>query len=97
MYVVVSNNGTSTYNLSYIVCFRHFLLVSVCYISYGGFQIKFIKLVADIVYARLKKGKVGSLRKLSQFYITEVSVLCTETLSSSFHLYGCGKPPQPYR
>jgi hypothetical protein len=55
MYVVISNNGNSTYNLSYIVCFKRFLLVGVCYISYRGFQIKFIKLVANIVYTRLER------------------------------------------
>jgi hypothetical protein len=41
-----------------------FLIVGVCYIIYGGFQTKFYKLVAVIVYARLKR-KVGSLRKPS--------------------------------
>jgi hypothetical protein len=56
-------NGTSTHGSNYIVCFKHFLIVGVCYISYGGFQTKFYKLVAIIVYARLKR-KVGSLRKL---------------------------------
>jgi hypothetical protein len=55
MYVVIPNNGTPMYNLSCIVCFKCFLLVSVCYINYGGFQIKFIKLVAVIFYARLKR------------------------------------------
>jgi len=58
----------------------------------GIFKQKFIKLVAVIVYARLER-KVNSLRKLSQFNITEVSVLCTETVNSSFHLYRCDKPP----
>jgi len=52
MYVVVSNNGTSTYKLCCIVCFKCFLLVGVCYISYGGFQTKvYKKLMAVIVYA----------------------------------------------
>jgi hypothetical protein len=56
--------GTSIYVHSYIVCFKCFLIVNVCYISYEGFQIKVYKLVAIIVHARLK-GRVGSLRKLS--------------------------------
>jgi hypothetical protein len=47
--------GTSIYVRSYIVCFKCFLLVSVCYISYKDFQTKVYKLVAVIVYARLKK------------------------------------------
>jgi hypothetical protein len=47
------------------------------------------KLVAVIVLAKLKR-KVGSLRKCSQFYITKVSILCTETVDSFFHLCGCG-------
>jgi len=57
-------NGTSTYGSNYIVCFKCFLIVGVYYISYGGFQTKFYKLVAVIVYARLKR-KVGSFGKLS--------------------------------
>jgi len=40
MYVDVSNNGTPMYKLSCVVCFKCFLIVSVCYISYGGFQTK---------------------------------------------------------
>jgi hypothetical protein len=47
--------GTSIYIHSYIVCFKFFLLVGVCYISYGGFQIKVYKLEAITVYARLKR------------------------------------------
>jgi len=46
--------GTSIYVRSYIVCFKCFLLVGVCYISYGDFQTKVYKLVAVIVYAWLK-------------------------------------------
>jgi hypothetical protein len=59
----------------------------------GIFQTKFYKkkLVAVIVYTRLER-KVGSLRKLSQFNITEVSVLCTEMVNSFFHLYGYDYP-----
>jgi hypothetical protein len=57
--------GTSIYVRSYIVCFKCFLLVDVCYISYGDFQTKVYKLVAVIVYVRLKR-KVSSLRKLSE-------------------------------
>jgi len=57
-------NGTSTYGSNYIVCFKCFLIVGVCYISYRGFQTKFYKLVAVIVYTRLKR-KVGSFGKLS--------------------------------
>jgi hypothetical protein len=55
MYVVISHSGTSTYNLNCIVYFKCFLLVGVCCISYGDFQTKVYKLVAVIVYARLKK------------------------------------------
>jgi len=44
MYVVVSNIGTSTYKLSCVVCFKCFLLVGVCYISYGGFQTNVYKI-----------------------------------------------------
>jgi len=35
--------------------FKCFLLAGVCYISYGGFQKKVIKLVAVIVYAWLEE------------------------------------------
>jgi hypothetical protein len=51
MYVVVSNNETSTYKLSCVVCFKCFLLVGVRYISYRGFQKKVYKLVVVILYA----------------------------------------------
>jgi hypothetical protein len=44
MYVVVSNNGTSTYKLSYVLWFKCFLLASVYYISYEGFQTKIYKI-----------------------------------------------------
>jgi hypothetical protein len=44
MYVVVSNNGTSTYKLSCVVWFKCFLLVNVYCISYGGFQTKVYKI-----------------------------------------------------
>jgi hypothetical protein len=62
---------------------------SLLYQLLGFFKKNFIKLVAVIVYARLKR-KVGCLRKLSQFNLTDISVLCTETVKSFFHLYGCG-------
>jgi hypothetical protein len=58
---------------------------------WGFFKQKLIKLVAVIVYTRLER-KVGSLRKLSQFNITKVSVLCIETMNSFFHLCGCNNP-----
>jgi len=58
MHVVVSNNETSTYVLSCIVCFKWFPLVGVCYISYGGVQTKVYKLVAVLVYSRLKREKL---------------------------------------
>jgi hypothetical protein len=60
----VQANGTPTYGSNYIVYFKCFLIVGVCYISYGGFQTKFYKLVTVIVNVRLKR-KVGSLGKLS--------------------------------
>jgi hypothetical protein len=47
-------NETSIYVRSYIVCFKCFLIVSVCCISYEGFQTKVYKLVVVIEYARLK-------------------------------------------
>jgi hypothetical protein len=56
--------GTSIYVYSYIVCFKCFLLVGVCYISYGGFQIKVYKLVAVIVYAGLKNEKLVHCKNL---------------------------------
>jgi hypothetical protein len=55
MYVDISNNGTSTYKLNCVVCFKCFLIASVCYISYECFLIKVYKLVAIIVYAWLEK------------------------------------------
>jgi hypothetical protein len=58
MYVVVPNNRTSTYKLSCIVCFKCFLLVSVYYISYGGFQTKVYKLGGCYSVRMTKKGKV---------------------------------------
>jgi hypothetical protein len=70
MYVVVSNNGTFTYKLSYIVCFKCFLLVDVCYISYEGFQIKVYK-IGDCYSVHMTKRQ-----KL---------VLC-ENLVNSIHL-----------
>jgi hypothetical protein len=51
MYVVVSNEGTSTYKLSYIICFKCFLLVGFAISAMGVFKQKFIKLVVIIVYA----------------------------------------------
>jgi apolipoprotein N-acyltransferase len=47
--------GTSIYVHNYIVCFKCFLLVVVCFISYEGFQTKDYKLVAVIMYVKLKK------------------------------------------
>jgi hypothetical protein len=44
MYVVVSNNETSKYKLSCVICFKCFLLVGVRYISYGVFQTKVYKI-----------------------------------------------------
>jgi hypothetical protein len=44
MYVVVFNSETSTYKLSCVTCFKCFLLVGVCYISYEGFQTKVYKI-----------------------------------------------------
>jgi len=57
MYVVVSNNGTSTYKLNCVVCFRCFLLVGVCYISYGGFQTKVYKIGGCYSVRMTKKEK----------------------------------------
>jgi hypothetical protein len=48
-------NGTPTYESNYIICFKCFLIVGVCYISYRGFSNKIYKLVTVIVYARLKR------------------------------------------
>jgi hypothetical protein len=44
MYVVVSNDETSTYKLNYVVCFKCVLLVGVCYIRYVGFKTKVYKI-----------------------------------------------------
>jgi hypothetical protein len=63
---IVFYNRTSTYNLSCLVCFKCFLLASVCYISYGGFQTKVYKIGGCYSVLTTKKGKVGSLRKLSE-------------------------------
>jgi hypothetical protein len=66
--------GTSIYVHSYIVCFKCFS-ISWCLLHqlWGFFKQKFIKLVADTVYARLEK-KVDSLRKFSEQYTSEVLV-----------------------
>jgi accessory gene regulator protein AgrB len=45
----------STYGSNYIVCLKCFLIVGVRYISYGGSQTKVHKLIAVLVYARLKR------------------------------------------
>jgi hypothetical protein len=66
MYLAVSNNGTSMYKLSCVVCFKCFLLVGVCYINYGGFQTKVYKIGGCYRVRMTKKGKVSSLRKLSE-------------------------------
>jgi hypothetical protein len=58
MYVVVSNNDTSTYKLSCVVCFKCFLLVGVCYISYGGFQTKVYKIGGCYSVRMTKKEKL---------------------------------------
>jgi hypothetical protein len=91
MYVIVSNNRTSIYSFSCIVRFKYFLIVGVYCISYWIFQTKVYK-IGSYYSVHKTKGKVGSLQKLSQFNITEVLVLCTETVNSFFHLYGCGYP-----
>jgi hypothetical protein len=39
---------------------------------------------------RIVKRKVSSLRKLSEYYTAEASILCTEAVNSYFHLCGCG-------
>jgi len=59
MYVVISNNGISMYNLNCIVCFKCFLIVGVYCISYRCFQRqKCIKLIVVIVSVRLKRKKL---------------------------------------
>jgi hypothetical protein len=67
MYVVVSNNETSTYKLSCVVCFKYFLVVGVRYISYGGFQTKAYKI-----------GGCYSVRMTSN----EKLVLCENSVNS---------------
>jgi hypothetical protein len=57
---------TSIYVHSCIVCFNYFLLVGVCYISYGVFQIKVYKI-----------GSCYSARKT----IKEKLVLCKNSVS----------------
>jgi hypothetical protein len=58
----------------------------------GVFQTKGYKISSCYSVHKSKKGKVSFLRKLSQFNITEVSVLCTEMVNSFFHLYGYDYP-----
>jgi len=58
MYIVVSNNGTSAYMLSCVVCFKCFLLVGVCYISYGGFQTKVYKISGCYSVRMTRKEKL---------------------------------------
>jgi hypothetical protein len=58
MYVVFSNNGTSTYKLNCVVCFKCFLLVGVRYIRYGDFQIKFYKIGGCYSVCMTKKEKL---------------------------------------
>jgi hypothetical protein len=58
MYVVVSNNETSTYKLSCIVCLKCFLLVGVYYISYGSFQTKAYKIGGFYSVRMTKKEKL---------------------------------------
>jgi hypothetical protein len=59
MYVVVSNNGTSTYiSLSCIVCFQCFLIVGVYYISYESFQTKVYKIGGCYSSRMTKKEKL---------------------------------------
>jgi hypothetical protein len=69
MYVVVSNNGISTYKLSCVVCFKCFLLVGVCYISYGGFQTKVYK-IGGYYSVRMTKKK----RKKKKEFLCENSM-----------------------
>jgi hypothetical protein len=58
MYVVSSNNETSTYKLSCIVCFKCLLLISVCYIRYRGFQIKVYKIGGCYSVRMIRKEKL---------------------------------------
>jgi len=46
--------------------FKCFLLVGVCYISYGGFQTKVYKIGGCYSVRMTRKRKAGSLRKLSE-------------------------------
>jgi hypothetical protein len=88
---------TSTYESNYIVCFKYFLIVGVCYISYGDFQTKFYKIGGCYSVRETKKKKL---------------VLCENSVSlislrSWYVLYGDGgliippvwmrQPPQPCR
>jgi hypothetical protein len=68
--------GPSTYESNYVVCFKCFLIVGVCYISYGGFKTKVYKLVVVIVYARLKRknlvhceNSVSLISLRSRYYV----------------------------
>jgi len=63
-----------------------------------GFQTKVYKLVAVIVYARLKMKSWFFAKTQWIVYLWGLSVfIYAKTVGSLFHLYGCGKPPQPYR
>jgi hypothetical protein len=89
-------NGTSTYGSNYIVCFKYFLIVSVQYISYGGFQIKIYKLVAVIVYARLKSKSwfIAKTHLVQYHWGLGIMYWDGELIISPIRMW---QPPQLYR
>jgi hypothetical protein len=58
MYVVVSNNGTSTYKSQLHNMLKIFLLVDVCCTSYEGFQTKVYKIGCCYSVHMTKKEKL---------------------------------------
>jgi len=82
--------GTSTYASNYIICFKCFLIIGVRYISYGDFQTKFNKLVAVIVYARLKKRSWFIPKTQLVQYHWGLGMFYMEMVGSQFHQCKCG-------
>jgi hypothetical protein len=72
--------GTSTYESNYIVCFKCFLIVDVCYISYGGFQTKVYKIDGCYNVRETKEKRLVLCENL-------VSLI---SLRSQYVLYGDG-------
>jgi hypothetical protein len=97
MYAVVSNNGTSTYNLSCIVCFKCFLIIGVYCISYKCFQRqKFIIGSCYSVHKTKKEKLVLCEKSVNSILLRSRYILYRddELILSPIHMW---LPPQPYR